>query len=368
MATAVKWIIAGGGTGGHLYPGIAIAQELKRRVVGAEVLFVGHGRGVTGDVLRREGFSFKEIKVSPIKGKRIWGGIKAVLTLPVACRQSAKIIGRFDPQAVVGVGGYSAGPVVLMASLMKKACYIQEQNIYPGLTNRILSKWVRKIFISYEASADFFPADKTLFTGNPVRSNLTQLPLKKEAVQGLGLSRDRFTVFVFGGSQGARRINLCMLEALPYLSPEKERLQVIHQTGESDYAWVSAAYEKQEISVNVSPFIHDMPGAYAAADLIICRAGATTLAEITTVGKPALLIPYPYAADNHQQKNAKVLADEDAAQIMSDDELSGEKLAQVILDLMANRERLIRMSNKSKALGLPDAASRIVEHILAEGE
>lgn len=362
----MRWIITGGGTGGHLYPGIAIAQELRRQVEDAQILFVGHGRGLTGDILGREGFLFKEIKVSPIKGKSVWASLKAISGLPVACWQSSRIIARFNPQAVVGVGGYSAGPVVLTASLMNRACYIQEQNTYPGLTNRILSKWVRKIFISYKASENFFPANKSLFTGNPVRTSITKLPSKDEALQRFGLCRDRFTVFVFGGSQGARRINLGILEALPLLAAEKDKLQIIHQTGERDYAEVKTAYEQQEICAHVSPFIYDMPDAYAAADLIICRAGATTLTEITTVGKPALLIPYPYAADDHQRKNADVLANEKAAQLMPDNEVSGERLAQVILDLMTNRERLFLMSRKCKTFSRLDAARRIVEHVLAE--
>jgi UDP-N-acetylglucosamine--N-acetylmuramyl-(pentapeptide) pyrophosphoryl-undecaprenol N-acetylglucosamine transferase len=364
----MRWIIAGGGTGGHLYPGIAIAHELKRKVAGADVLFVGHGRGLASDILSREGFAFEEIKMAGIKGQSIGGSLVAMLRLLPALWQSGRIISRFSPHAVLGVGGYSAGPVVLSAALMKKACYIQEQNVYPGLTNRALADWVRKIFTSYKASAEFFPADKVLFTGNPVRREVIRLPDKMTALQNLGLKVDRFTVLVFGGSQGAHRINGGMIEALPYLLPQREGLQVVHQTGERDYAEVKAAYEQRGIGAHVSPFIYDMPEAYAAADMLICRAGATTLAEITTAGKPALLIPYPYAANDHQRKNAEVLAEAGAARVMNDREVSGEGLGRVILELMADRERLEQMAKKAKELGRPDAARRIVEYILAELE
>ncbi len=362
----MRWIVAGGGTGGHLYPGIAIAQELRQQIAGADVLFVGHGRGLTGDILKREGFDFKEIKVSPIKGSSIRGGLKTVFGLPPACWQAGRIINRFNPQAVVGVGGYSAGPVVLSAALMRKACYIQEQNVYPGLTNRLLGRWVKKIFISYQATADFFPLHKVLFTGNPLRMELKKLPLKAEALRTFGLSQTKFTVLVFGGSQGAKRINQGLLEALPLLAAEKENLQLIHQTGEPDYSKLKAAYEEQEVKAHIASFIYDMPSAYAAADMVICRAGATSLAELTMCGKPALLIPYPYAANDHQRKNAEVLAQAGAAKVMLDTEVSGAGLAWVVLEFMHNREQLAQMAEISQGLSRPNAARQIVEHILTE--
>jgi UDP-N-acetylglucosamine--N-acetylmuramyl-(pentapeptide) pyrophosphoryl-undecaprenol N-acetylglucosamine transferase len=362
----MRWIIAGGGTGGHLYPGIAIAQELKRQSAGADILFVGHGRGLADDILKREGFEFKGIEVAKIKGQSIGGMLRAGLGLPLACWQSRQIVYEFDPRVVLGVGGYSSGPVVLAAALMNRACYIQEQNVYPGLTNRILARWVDKIFTSYQASADFFPPDKVLFTGNPVRAQVGRLPARAGALQRFGLSRHRFTVLVFGGSQGAHQINSGMIGALPHLAEAEKRLQIIHQTGRRDYAQVSAAYEQSGIKAHVSPFIYDMPTAYAAADMVICRAGATTLAEITAAGKPALLIPYPYAANDHQRKNAQVLEKEGAARIMADDEVNGKGLARVILELMADRGKLEQMAQRSKRVGRPDAARRIVEYILAE--
>ncbi len=364
----MRWIVAGGETGGHLYPGIAIAQELKRQVAGADVLFVGHARGLTGDIVKREGFEFKELRMSPLKGVSIRGGIKTTLRLPAACWQSGRIISQFNPQAVLGVGGYSAGPVIVSAALMRRACYLQEQNVYPGLTNRLLTKLVKKIFISYQATTNYFPEQKTLLTGNPVRMEMTKLPIKNEALQKLNLSPDKFTVLVFGGSQGAQRINRGLLEALPLLEKEKTSIQIVHQTGERDYSEVKAAYGRQEIKAHVVSFIYDMPSAYATADMVICRAGATSLAEITTTAKPALLIPYPHAANDHQRKNAEVLARAKAAQVMSDADVTGAGLAEVIQELMHNREKLAQMSKNSRDLSRPNAARQIVEHILAESD
>jgi UDP-N-acetylglucosamine--N-acetylmuramyl-(pentapeptide) pyrophosphoryl-undecaprenol N-acetylglucosamine transferase len=362
----MRWIIAGGGTGGHLFPGIALAQELKRRISGADVLFVGHGKGLTGRILKQEGFEFKEIKVIGIKGQSNIEKLEAMIRIPYACWQSGRIIARYNPRAVLGVGGYSAGPVVLTAALMKKACYIQEQNVYPGLTNRLLARWARRVFVSYPESVDYFPPQKALFTGNPVRDKVAKLPDKAAALQVFGLSRDKFSLLVFGGSQGAHRINWGMLEALPNLVNERKRLQIIHQTGEKDCEWVRAEYKNRQIKSYVSAFIYDMPSAYAAADLIICRAGATTLAEITVAGKPALLVPYPYAANDHQAKNAAAMARVGAAKVIADNEINGEVLSRVILDFINNKDLVAQMAKAAKALGRADASRHIVEYILSE--
>lgn len=356
----MRMIIAGGGTGGHLFPGIAIAEEWLKRDMENTVLFVGTERGIEKRVLSGLGFDLAIIDVGGIKGKSMPGKVRAMVKLPRSFLQSDKIIRSFQPHIVLGVGGYASGPVVLMARLRGLKTAIAEQNAFPGVTNRILGHVVDKVFVTFaDRATRYFPQQKICCTGNPIRAAF---------LSGMGEAtekREKFTILVFGGSQGAAAINRVVLASLSRLAGIKEDLYIIHQTGQRAEKEIREAYRQEQFAAEVHPFIMDMPGFYKKADLLICRAGATSIAEITASGRASVLVPYPYATDDHQTGNARVLARAGASILIPEAQLTEESLANVILDLYGNREKIRIMEEKSRLLARVDAAARVIDECLA---
>jgi UDP-N-acetylglucosamine--N-acetylmuramyl-(pentapeptide) pyrophosphoryl-undecaprenol N-acetylglucosamine transferase len=358
----VRLIVAGGGTGGHLFPGIAVAEEFLSRDPNNEVLFVGTERGIEARVLPRLGYRLKCIVTSGLRGKSLFGRIKGIWQLLVGYLQSRHIVREFGPDLVLGVGGYASGPLVLAAGRNSRHCFIHEQNALPGLTNRLLARRVNKVFVSIEESLRHMPPGKTVLTGNPLR---------KQILDGLGQAPGepgadgRFHVLVFGGSAGAHHVNMAMTEALPALAGLRERLVITHQTGDNDLAEVREAYQREGFTALVVPFIDNMAEAYARADLVVCRAGATTIAEVTACGKACIFVPYPYAADDHQRKNAEALTGKGAGFMILDRELSGERLAGMMGDLLRNPEKIAACGRNAAQLARPHAARMIVDEMLA---
>ena len=296
-----RLVIAGGGTGGHLFPGIAVARALKTRMQDAKVLFVVGRRRMETDILSRTGFEAVSVDVEGIKGRGWKKGLPVVFKLPKSIFQSTSIIRRFSPSVALGVGGYSAGPFCTAAKWMGIPTAIHEQNSYPGVTNRLLSKIVDRIFISFEESRSSFKRKEAILTGNPVRQELfLARPTRPE-------EDDTFTVLVVGGSQGAQAINRIFVEALHCLWESGRKMAVIHQTGTMDYERVVEDYRTRGLEGEISPFIADMATAYSRADMVVSRAGASTIFELAALGKPSILIPYPYATNRHQEINAGAL-------------------------------------------------------------
>ncbi|WP_163337959.1 undecaprenyldiphospho-muramoylpentapeptide beta-N-acetylglucosaminyltransferase [Desulfopila sp. IMCC35008] len=354
---SLRMLITGGGTGGHLFPAVAAAQELKRREPGSEVLFVGTRRKIDTTSLDQYGFRSCSISSFGLKGKKIMDLIKALAILPVSFFQALSHIRHFKPDVVLGVGGYVTGPVMVAARFAGVATVIHEQNSIPGMANRKLGKLVDRICVSLPGSEDYFPPKKVIFTGNPVRRNILELA-KLESLD----MQAKPTLLVLGGSQGAHAVNKMIAEAfVSETSRLKDLVQLIHQTGPADYDWVNKAYRENGITAEVATFFQDMRAVYEKADLLVSRAGATTLTEIAVLGKPAILIPYPHAADNHQEKNGDYYVQGGGALQFRENTLKAEKLAGIIAELVADRGRLDQMSSRMKELGRPDAAEKLVD-------
>jgi UDP-N-acetylglucosamine--N-acetylmuramyl-(pentapeptide) pyrophosphoryl-undecaprenol N-acetylglucosamine transferase len=347
----VRVIVAGGGTGGHLFPGLAVAHEFLKRDPMTEILFVGTTQGIESRAVPAAGFRLETIPVRGLKGRGLLGMVQALYGIPASFFRSLGILRRFRPDCVIGVGGYASGPLLLAAKMKGIRSAVMEQNLRPGLTNRILGRVADRVFTAYEASAGYFPGARVIETGNPVRWRA--LPhVKKD---------EKFTVLIFGGSQGARRINRSAVEMLKGLGELHSGLRIMHQTGGADFEWVKAAYASSNVEAEILPFIEKMDEAYARADLVICRAGAATIAELTVFGKAAVLIPYPYAAYDHQKLNAESLAERGAAEMILDRELDGEKLAARVRAFYRDRARLAAMAEAARKLGRPEAAKKIVD-------
>jgi UDP-N-acetylglucosamine--N-acetylmuramyl-(pentapeptide) pyrophosphoryl-undecaprenol N-acetylglucosamine transferase len=355
----MRLLVAGGGTGGHLFPGLALGEEVKTRHPRNDVLFVGSARGIEAREVPKAGYPLRIIDVGPLKRQGFFGLIKGLFRLPRSLFQSIRIIQQFDPDVVVGVGGYSSGPVVFAAWLMGIATAIQEQNALPGFTNRTLGKIVRAVFTAFPEAAAGFPAKTTHLLGNPIRRAFLDNYLHTKA------PGERLSIFITGGSQGAHMLNLRMVEALELLAPQiGSKLHVLHQTGVKDQPEIASRYEKLKafgVEATAVAFIDDMPRAYAEADLLVCRAGATTIAELTVCKKPALLVPFPFAADDHQTVNARSMVQAGAAQLLPEKELTGQKLADQLRGLEADRSQLTKMSRASGVLGRPEAAREIAD-------
>jgi UDP-N-acetylglucosamine--N-acetylmuramyl-(pentapeptide) pyrophosphoryl-undecaprenol N-acetylglucosamine transferase len=355
----MRVIFAGGGTGGHLFPGLAVAREFQQRDSMTEILFVGTERGIEARVLPREGFRLETIPVRGMRGRGMRGLLDALWGIPAGLLRSWRIIRNFRPDFIIGLGGYASGPLLLAGKLRGLRCAIMEQNLRPGFTNRFLARFVDRVFTSYRESAAHFSGGQILETGNPVRWR--QLPEVKRG--------DKFVLLVFGGSAGAHRINLAVVDAMKELSDLAARLQVIHQTGHADFAAIKEVYDSLRFDAEVLPFIEKMDEAYARADLVLCRAGATTLAELTAFGKAAILVPFPYAIYDHQRWNAQALQDRGAAEMILDQEINGELLAGRIRSYILDPSRLERMAAAARAMGRPEAAARIVDecYVLIRG-
>jgi len=357
----LRVLITGGGTGGHLFPGVAIAREFQRRDPAAAILFVGTGRPLEAKVLPAAGIRQAVVAVQGLKGMGLWHKLRTFLRLPLSVLQAAGIVWRFAPQAVIGVGGYAAGPVCLAAYLLGKPVFLQEQNLLPGITNRLLARCARRIYLTFEDSREHFPPHKTRLTGNPVREAILQTALHAEAPRN---PQAPFTVLIMGGSQGAHGINAAVMEMLA-TEGDWNRFYFMHQTGAEDRALVRRAYAAAGVAAEVESFFDDMAQRYDAADLVICRAGATTVAELTCVGRAAIFVPFPHAADNHQERNAENLVAAGAAEMIREAGLSGARLGERLTFYRDHPAHLSTMAANSRRQGRPQAAAAIVDDILS---
>ncbi|MEN6464125.1 MAG: undecaprenyldiphospho-muramoylpentapeptide beta-N-acetylglucosaminyltransferase [Syntrophaceae bacterium] len=355
----MKLVIAGGGTGGHLFPGVAVAEEFLWRDAANEVLFIGTERGLEKRILPGLGYNLRTITVEGLKGKGL-RSLVGILKLPWSLVQSMGILGDFSPDMVLGVGGYASGPVVLAALLQGIPAAIAEQNAIPGETNKLLAKMVSRVFLSFPENRGWAPPENTIVTGNPIRAGLLEKARGSE-------DHERFTVLVFGGSQGAHMINEAVIEALDHLGDIQGRIRITHQTGGEDLERVKKVYADkagQGLMAEALPFINDMGAAYKISDLLICRAGATSIAEITACGKAAVYIPFPFAVADHQTRNAEALAAAGAAVMVPQKELDGRKLAGIIKDFFNNPEKVRAMERASAQLGHPYAARHVVDECI----
>jgi len=353
----LRVLVAGGGTGGHLYPGIAIAEQVTAD--GGEVLFAGTRRGLETKLVPAAGFRLELLDVSGLKRAGARALLLGLARLPRAFAQARRILRGFRPDLVVGVGGYAAGPVVLMAALMRIPTVIQEQNSRPGITNRVLGRFARRVFIAFEEARQFFPARKVRLTGNPVRRKLLDRAAAagpaRAAAAGEGL-------LVVGGSQGSRAVNDLVAAMMRVLATRGRSVRLVHQTGPADEARVRLAYDGigAAATIEVRPYIDDMPAALAAAALVIARAGALTLAELAIMGCPAILIPLPTAADDHQTANARELERAGAAVVLPQAEATPTKLADLVDELLGDPARRAAMAAAMRGLARPEATRDIV--------
>jgi len=344
----MRVIVAGGGTGGHVIPALAIAQEL-RSCYQAEIVFVGTQRGMETRLVPAAGFQLRLIKIGALKRVSLATRLKTTLDLPRAVMSSARIIREFRPDVMIGVGGYASGPAMLTAALMSIPTLAFEPNVVPGFANRILAPTIRAAAVHFAQTCHYFRNCQV--TGVPVRRNFFSVPPR--------LPNSRPTLLVFGGSQGAHAINRAVLDSLPKLMEALPEIHIIHQTGEKDYAEAQAVYLSAMVSAEVSPFIDDMPGAFARADLLLCRSGASTVAEVTAAGKPAIFIPFPAAADDHQRHNAATLANGGAARLLLQSELSTDRLVKEVATLLRDRPKLTQMAEAARGFAHSDAAAKI---------
>jgi UDP-N-acetylglucosamine--N-acetylmuramyl-(pentapeptide) pyrophosphoryl-undecaprenol N-acetylglucosamine transferase len=352
-------LIAGGGTGGHLYPGIAVARELIARVPDARVVFVGTAAGIESRVVPKEGFTLETIRSAGIKGKSLPALLRGLALVPLSALDAAQVLSRHRPAVVIGVGGYSSGPVVALAALRGIPTLLMEQNAMPGLTNRSLARLVRAAAVTYPDSVAHF-GGKAFVAGNPVRPEFFTGRAHDDNGSPPGAAR----VLVFGGSQGAHAINLAMVAAAARLAADQPGIALTHQTGERDLALVREGYRAAGLQARVEPFLFAMDREMTDADLVVSRAGATTLAELTAAGRPSILIPLPTATDDHQRKNAAALVQAGAAVMLEQRELTGDRLAIDLLTLAGDPARRRRMGEAAKALARPDAAALIVDKVL----
>jgi UDP-N-acetylglucosamine--N-acetylmuramyl-(pentapeptide) pyrophosphoryl-undecaprenol N-acetylglucosamine transferase len=342
-----------------LFPGIAVADEMTAREKDAEVMFIGMEEGLEARVIPKEGYPIKFIKAEGFRGKTLIKKLLVLLRLPGSVFAAKAILEAAGPDVVVGTGGYVSVAPVAAARLMSVPILILEQNIVPGLASRLLSKIADAVAVTYHESMSFFPRGKTFLTGNPIRLAITK-GTRDAAAELFGIDAEMTTVLVLGGSAGAQAINNTVMGALNHMLDMRDKVQFLHQTGERDYESVRRAYRELQFRAMVAPFIYQMPEAYAAADLVVSRAGATTLAELTALGKPAIIIPYPYAA-GHQDFNARKLQETGAAMVFAEQEITGEMLSWHLKELCASEETRAEMAKQSRALGRPDAVRKVVD-------
>jgi UDP-N-acetylglucosamine--N-acetylmuramyl-(pentapeptide) pyrophosphoryl-undecaprenol N-acetylglucosamine transferase len=354
----MKIAVSGGGTGGHIYPALALIREIQKRDKDAKFLYIGTLNGLESKIVPKENIPFTSIHITGFKRKLSFENVKTVLRFIKGVRDSRKILKEFKPDIVVGTGGYVCGPVVYAAAKLGIPSIIHEQNSVPGLTNKFLSRYVKRIAICFDEAKEFFSQEKVIFTGNPRASEV----LGQDGIKGrlsVGLSTTLPTVLIFGGSRGARPINEAVIKSLPELAGKP--YQVLYVTGDVHYDEVSKEVELvgNPKNVVIKPFIHNMPEVLAGMDLVVSRAGATTLAEITSLGIPSILIPSPYVTNNHQEKNASSLSEHGAAKVLLEKDLTCNSLVANIDKILLNRETLKEMKGNSQKIGVPDSAARM---------
>lgn len=366
----MRFVLTGGGTGGHIYPALAIARGLQEKYSGVEILYIGTESGLEADIVSRSGFLFRSIRLSGLRRKITLKNLLVFWRAAAGTIEARKLIKDFKPRAVVGTGGYVCGPVVIAASSLRIPTLIHEQNALPGITNRILSYFAGQVATTFEESIGRFPRRaRVKLTGLPVRPEVLTADRDK-AREKFDVKPGHILVLSFGGSQGARSINRAMPGVLKDFAGEKE-VKFLHVTGQAQYDDFLAGCRRKSVAVNddpaannlVVPYMYEMPEALAAADLVVCRAGAATLAEITVRGIPSILIPYPYAAGNHQEYNARALVDKGAAEMLPDNKLSGPLLAGKIREMIENRQYLKKMAEASLSVGRPRALGDILDTI-----
>jgi UDP-N-acetylglucosamine--N-acetylmuramyl-(pentapeptide) pyrophosphoryl-undecaprenol N-acetylglucosamine transferase len=351
----MRVIIAGGGTGGHVIPALAIAQQLKKQFA-AEVLFIGTARGIETRLVPQAGFPLELIQVGALKNVSLLTRAKTMFDLPRAIATSSRMLSEFDPEVVIGVGGYASGPAMVAAIRRRLPTLAFEPNVVPGFANRMIARWVSAAAVHFQETCRYFPQCRV--TGVPVREAFFDIPTASSAKPG-----GAPTLLVFGGSQGARAINQAMIESLAGLRAKIPGIHVIHQTGQRDYDHVLAAYRQSGISGEVHRFIEDMPGTFARADLLVCRSGASTVAEIAAAGKPAIFVPFPAAADDHQNVNARALERAGAAVVVEESNLGAAYLVETIVALIGDSSRLQGMSAAARTLAHPKAVEEIAEMV-----
>jgi len=357
----VRVVIAGGGTGGHLFPGLAVARALKERVPDARISFAGTSAGIEARVIPKTEFSLDVIRSAGLKGKSVTARARGAALLPLGAVDAWRVISHRKPDVVIGVGGYSSGPVVAIAAIRGIPAMLLEQNAVPGLTNKLLARFVDRAAVTYEPSLRYF-SGKGFISGNPVRREF--LEVDDDPSQDAAINASRIRVLVFGGSQGAHAINVAMVEAAPRLAAAGQTVDLVCQTGTRDFDVVRAAFERHRVQGRVERFIDAMDREMKAAGLVVSRAGATTLAEVTAAGRPSILIPLPTATDDHQRHNARVLEKAGAAELLEQADLTGERLADRIISIVGDRDRRVRMSAAARSLARPRAAEDIVNEII----
>jgi UDP-N-acetylglucosamine--N-acetylmuramyl-(pentapeptide) pyrophosphoryl-undecaprenol N-acetylglucosamine transferase len=354
-------VIAAGGTGGHLYPAIALAREFLRRNPATRVLFVGTSRGLESKVLAHEGFELALISAKPIMGRGPLDILLGLWAMPVSLWESRNLLYKRRPDLVIGVGGYTSPMMVLAAALAGVPRVIVEPNAHPGLANKAVGPLVQRVFLAFSTAAAAFRPSKVRVVGTPIRRDFLMQSVSSPASP----STDRRHVLIFGGSQGAKAINSAAIEGLPALLKQHPEMTVTHQTGEADHSRVTEAYQRADVSVNAVPFLYDMPQVINAATVVVARSGAMTVAELTACGKPAILIPLPTAIYDHQMKNAKIMQDAGAAIVIPQAQLNGQRLAQELAAILGNAGTLRAMSAASLSLKRIDAAEAIVRECYA---
>ncbi|MBM4273239.1 MAG: undecaprenyldiphospho-muramoylpentapeptide beta-N-acetylglucosaminyltransferase [Deltaproteobacteria bacterium] len=351
FAKNMRIVIAAGGTGGHLFPGIAVAREFQARQ-GAEVTFLTAPKSVTAQILERYGFAWEAVSAEALKGQGLLGRLRSLLKIPGSIRQARTRLLQLKPRLVLGMGGYASGPVGVAAWRLGIPLALHEQNAIPGTTNAWLAKVARRIFVSFPVTRSYLPTDKVVWTGNPIREEFFQKNAERP--------ERPFTVLVTGGSQGAHHLNMETLRALPLLEDIKEQLHFLHLTGDADFPEVEAGYRERGWAAEVAAFSREMPELMGRAHLVVSRAGASTLAELAAVGRAAILVPYPFAANNHQEFNARFLAEAGAGEIILNKDFTGALLAGKIRELMSRPQKREAMEAAARRLAKPDAAKEIV--------
>lgn len=360
----MRIVISGGGTGGHIYPALALIREIKKRDSSHQFLYIGTETGLESKLVPREKIPFQSIHITGFKRKISLDNLKTVYRFLKGVRDSKKMIKEFQADIVIGTGGYVCGPVVYAAAKLGIPTIIHEQNSVPGLTNKFLSKYVDKVAVCFEEAKEFFPSSKVVLTGNPRAQEVLGQDGKKGR-QSVGLKENVPAVLIFGGSRGARPINEAVIKALEEF--RKKPYQILYVTGDIHFENVRREVELvgNPENVIIKPFIHNMPEVLAGIDLTVCRAGATTLAELTSLGIPSILIPSPYVTNNHQEKNARSLSDRKAALLLLEKDLTGQKLVEMIDSVLMDPETLESMKNNARKMGIKDAADRVYDLIEA---